>query len=366
MSMIKVQLISLLGLLLILSSYLGISVTLSAVTAAPAVSPSLTVNKGILTQAITQTAHISRTQPRKWSQSSPTASGPRLREHALAYSKSLNQLFLFGGNATGWPYENASWRQNKAGVWQRISSTTTLPSARYGASLIPDDLNHAVVLFGGSNAQDVALNETWLFKAQQWQKLPLTTTPLSRTYHSVATNPISGNSYLFGGNNGVYYYNDLWQYQHESWHLIKPGSQTYTETAPRWRTQAALAYDPQTKRLYLFGGRNRNGTVLADFWMFDLATSDWTRLDDGGAGSSPPARMAHSLTYDEARNELVLVGGVAADGETILNDTWHYHQGWSQPTLPQPISPQAYHQAVYDVRQQQIVLFSKGEVWRYE
>jgi hypothetical protein len=184
---------------------------------------------------------------------------------------------------------------------------------------------------------------------------------LSRTYASMAADPISGTLYLFGGNDGETYYADLWAYQAGSWGVITP-----TGGAPPARTLAALAYDSDNDRLLLFGGRSVTGTTLADLWSFDLAASAWIELADPGGG--PPARQAHTLTYDPDTQSLVLVGGVTGNGDTLLSDTWHYRgqTGWTQadPGTMQPA--QAYHQVVYDGTTQSLILFSDGEVWRYE
>ena len=74
---------------------------------------------------------------------------------------------------------------------------------------------------------------------------------------------------------------------------------------------------------------------------FDLPEFD---LTDPGGG--PPGRQAHSLTYDPGSGDVILVGGVAAEGDTLLGDTWHYRGGWREATAPLP--PRAYHQIVYN------------------
>jgi hypothetical protein len=37
----------------------------------------------------------------------------------------------------------------------------------------------------------------------------------------------------------------------------------------------------------------------------------------------PPARLYHSMTYDEAGSVVVLFGGLGKDGQ-YLDDTWEY------------------------------------------
>ena len=117
-------------------------------------------------------------------------------------------------------------------------------------------------------------------------------------------------------------------------------------------------------QLLLFGGRTVTGTILADLWSFDLTTESWSLLDDGGGGTDPPPRIAHTLTYDPDTGAAVLVGGAAANGKTLFGNTWHYAGGWTQATPETPIPARAYHQAVYTPAG--IVVVSNGEVWRYE
>jgi hypothetical protein len=123
-----------------------------------------------------------------------------------------------------------------------------------------------------------------------------------------------------------------------------------------------MAYDSENDRLLLFGGRSVTGTLLADLWSFDLASSAWIDLTDPGGG--PPARQAHTLTYDPVSGDTILVGGVAAEGDTLLGDTWHYRNGWTQAVSILP--PRAYHHMVYNSVTGSLILFSHREVWRYE
>jgi hypothetical protein len=59
------------------------------------------------------------------------------------------------------------------------------------------------------------------------------------------------------------------------------------------------------------------------------------------------------------------VGGEMDEGDTLLNDTWHYNQnGWIQVIPPTPLPAHAYHQAIYG--NNAVILFSNGEVWQYE
>ncbi|MCP4363401.1 MAG: hypothetical protein GY796_35825, partial [Chloroflexi bacterium] len=183
--------------------------------------------------------------------------------------------------------------------------------------------------------------------------------PFSRTYTAMATNALSNTLYLFGGNHNETHFNDLWHYDNGTWSQF-----TITGTLPTSRTLAALTYVPSNNQLLLFGGQASDGTILGDLWAFDLASQQWTELDPGGGGGDPPARLAHSLSYDPGLGQTVLVGGVASDGFTLLSDTWHYDGTWLEASPAITLPATAYHQAIYDG--DEIVVIADGEVWSYE
>ncbi len=336
----------------------------------------LTASNGIVSNTLTRLNYITVTAPivRDWELITTTTSPPIIGEHSLAYDSTRNVVVLYGGNATGWPYENTTWEFDGAD-WNVIP-TTLSPVARYGTSLAYDPVRHVTVLFGGGNQQDTALNQTWEYTNTSWGNVSPATSPLSRTYASLATNPVSGTLYLFGGNDHAQaYFNDLWRYENGVWTEIIPNGDS-----PPARTLAALVYVPSPLGggseggLLLFGGRTITGTLLADLWAFDPVSETWTELDDG-SGTGPSARMAHSLTYDPDIGKVVLVGGVTDEGDTRLGDTWHHtppsfpplggtEGGWTEADPATPLPPLAYHQAVY--ADNAIILFSARQLWRYE
>jgi PKD repeat protein len=320
---------------------------------------SLTATGGGNSRTLTKTYYITLTGviTRDWHSITTTTVLSVAGEHAMAYDNDRGVVVLYGGNADGWPYEQTTWEFDGSD-WQAIT-TSLSPTARYGAQMTYD--GSQVILFGGSDETDTAFNQTWVYTNSDWNQVTISgTIPASRTYHSLAANPISGTVYLFGGNDGETYFNDLWQYENGAWTEV-----SVSGTVPVSRTLAALTYDSDQNRLLLFGGRSLTGTVLADLWAIDPAAPSpgWTLLDDGGGGG-PPGRMAHSLTYDPATGSLVLIGGVIDEGDTLLGDTWYYQSDWTEASPSMALPARAYHQAVYT--DNAIILFSDGEVWRYE
>ena len=82
------------------------------------------------------------------------------------------------------------------------------------------------------------------------------------------------------------------------------GTAAYSQ--PAIESGAAMAYDPDTKTVILFGGRGKSD-VLSDTWSWD--GTGWTKL---APTTSPPARSGASVGWDPVSQRLVLFGGVGS------------------------------------------------------
>jgi hypothetical protein len=155
---------------------------------------------------------------------------------------------------------------------------------------------------------------------------------------------------LFGGQNAGGYLADTWTLSYptsptSSWTSLQPAA------APSARSGAAMAYDPGTGQLVLFGGVTSAGSVLRDTWTWN--GTDWTQLHPG---TIPPARSGATLAYDPDAAALVLYGG--ASGTTRLDDTWTWNgTTWARqlPALQAPARSGAV--MAYDPNTAQLVLF---------
>jgi Galactose oxidase, central domain len=86
-----------------------------------------------------------------------------------------------------------------------------------------------------------------------------------------------------------------------------------TANAPSARSAPAMAFDPATQKIILFGGYD--GVHRNDTWSFD--GKNWTLLSPP---LSPPGRAAANMTLDVPSGRLVMFGGF--DGQNYLGDTW--------------------------------------------
>lgn len=291
---------------------------------------------------------------RAWQQIStvntPLADG----EFAMAYDSTDDIVVLYGGNGSGWPYENSTWEFDDIN-WSEIT-TTQQPNAVYGMEMVYDSSRNVMVLFGGSDDTDMPLAETWEYDGTNWSLITPTTSPPGRTYHAMVYDSVNQRTILFGGSDGTTYYNDTWEYDGTTWTQLNP------TTVPPARTLHAMALSTFHGHIVLFAGRDGAGNMLDDTWLLDLNTDDWFTP---GSSFFPAGRMAHSMVYNSSTTQVFLIGGMNNNGDSILNDVWIFSPFfWSTTTETGPIP--AYHKAIYDNNDDVIILFINGETWEYE
>jgi hypothetical protein len=90
-----------------------------------------------------------------------------------------------------------------------------------------------------------------------------------------------------------------------------------------------MVYDDANQVVLLFGGRDTQGNLLNDTWIYDVKTNVWTQLTRVG---TPPAMAHHSAVYDPLHGVVIVVPGIG----TVATLAFKY-----QPcaALSQHISP---------------------------
>jgi hypothetical protein len=124
---------------------------------------------------------------------------------------------------------------------------------------------------------------------------------------------------LFGGGltngNGGFAGNisdETYTWDGTNWHLETPA------TKPPKRLGAAMAYDPVSQRVVLFGGDTTSADARTTY-LWDGA--NWTPVVQS---YGPSQRDEVSMAYDAARHHLVLVSGRNPTNNLGLDDTWEW------------------------------------------
>ncbi|MBJ7610553.1 MAG: hypothetical protein JF887_14180 [Candidatus Dormibacteraeota bacterium] len=161
--------------------------------------------------------------------------------------------------------------------------------------------------------------------------------PLGRLGTATAADAARGQTMLFGGSTpDGRVLGDTWTFDGHSW------SEPSLPRSPPARRGAAATWDPGISEVVVFGGIGPTGTPLDDTWIWDGKI--WNNLRPTLA--RPPAGIPAGLTFDTARQELVLVtagppnpahpGAVQGETWTWAGTSWGRVRTTTSPTLTGP------------------------------
>lgn len=133
--------------------------------------------------------------------------------------------------------------------------------------------------------------------------------------------------------------------------------------APRAAEDCAMLYDPRSRRVILFGGKDDEDNDLDEIWGLDLARNAWEKIPTENAG--PPASEDHSVIYDPLGHRMIVFGG---ENGLTWNNTWSFDfntRRWRDMT-DATAPAREDHSAIYDSRGKRMVIFggryNDGEV----
>jgi N-acetylneuraminic acid mutarotase len=298
-----------------------------------------------------------------WTEIKPGGTSPPARgTQAMAYDPTGGRLILFGGGTASAVF-NDTWAYAPAtNTWTELSPKGELPPPRAAHEMAYDKVTHRLIVFGGRGA-GTSLNDTWAYDptTNTWTDLkPAEPLPSPRSAYSMAYDPVTRRLIMFGGrDNAGTSLNDTWAYDpaKNTWTELEPGG-----TQPLARSTQGMVADPTTHRLLMFGGRGA-GSALGDTWAYDPNANAWMELKPA---VSPTPRVGPAMVWDETGLRVIVFGGRDSSG-TSLDDTWAYDPAgrtWARltPSFAQPAA-RVGHTAVYDSTSGGLIMFG-GENWR--
>jgi hypothetical protein len=290
-----------------------------------------------------------------------TTGGPGPRTlHAAAATP--NGLLLFGG-ADGQTELSDTWSLTDT-TWE---SLPTEPPGRAGHALVATA--DSTLLFGGVGV-DGLLADTWLWQ-NGWRDPcsdgACASTPPARASHRMAFDRGSEKVVLFGGSRGVPS-GDSWLWDGTNgWQQVCAQAASGEAGAsgagpaicqPSPRQEHAMAYDPETKRVLMFGGHDGR-TELNDLWAFESGT--WVEIDDA-RGNAPEPVSAHAMEYDPDGRVMLIVGGLHGSLEAeasfgLLTDQLLWLRAKDIGELPRS---RAHGSLSYDRAGQRMIYYGDG------
>jgi hypothetical protein len=306
--------------------------------------------------------------------------GPRYGP-GMVYDVRRDRLVLFGGAVGLESIDNGQtldelWEFDGS-AWTEIPTSGDWPPARARHAMAYDVDRGVTVLFGGCsdgiNCTTTQLADTWEWDGSTWQQVHDGITgefPPARSAAAMVYAPIVGGCVLTGGcaNDATQSLVGLCQQQQgDTW--IWDGTAWQAGVATSWRAYHNLVFNNQDQTVMAIGGCRSSPAGDDCENQLSLYPQTW----DGGdswsiytsAGNSPLRNFDGIVTYDAARDELVIALGYYGSGSQLRTtaisrsstDTRVVHDA----TRPGPTARQgmraAYDSAVLDGGTPQIVFY---------
>ena len=240
----------------------------------------------------------------------PVSPSPRY-DASMTYDAAAGDILLFGGQYAGgnqtfndtWTFSGSLF----APTWTRLA-TPRAPSPRDGAELTYDARDGYDVLFGGYDDPNF-FHDTWTFSGGVWTKISPALSPYERAFAGFVYDAAASAAVLTAGLGGSM---DMWSFAGGEWTQFLTGSPMGA------RAEESIAFDPNGGNLTLFGGYNTTSYVdYADTWNFSATMGNWGMLPIIG----PSGRAGAAMAFDPSTGYLVLFGGGTTSGAWD-DDTW--------------------------------------------
>jgi hypothetical protein len=295
----------------------------------------------------------------------PASATPDARTYGLMVPLSSGCGVMVFSGETGPPGvghgESTAWRYVGQGGWVQLASE---PVAMFGPASFDSSLNRVVLVGALSNGQPTQNDLIYDPGTNRWRMAASPNRPSNVMGAEFAFSTKSDQALLFGGLDltaGVLN-NDTWIYdlRTDAWSRKTPA------VSPPPRTFSAMTYDEKSDRFILFGGGGEN-SGLGDTWAYDMSADTWTNMKPT---TSPPSRVYHAMAYEPVSNRIVLFGGVveetadeSTNSERPLGDTWAYDPNgnvWTQLSTSTAPSARGWHSMAYDAGSRKVILFGGG------
>ena len=205
---------------------------------------------------------------KKWKTIADNSAGTR-DHHEVAYDENNQMIVVYGGQNSQREFETQTWIM-KDDRWKALNIPG--PGPRVHHAMAYDATRKVIVLYGGSS-EISDFDETWEFDGIRWNQITATINPGARTHHSMVYDPVSKRTLLYGGGVGMKAKGDIWSWDGKKWELL-------SDNGPQ-RILAALAIDPDNKKLYVFGGNGGESFlfIYSDLWEWD--GKQWAKIEKG-------------------------------------------------------------------------------------
>lgn len=276
-----------------------------------------------------------------WYRVETVDSPPPRAQHEMAYDPHRNVTVLFGGEVqteSGWVVYGDLWEYDGI-TWQEVTASE-MPEPRSLFAMTYYLPEEAIILIGGTNrsvglkSQPILSGKSWLYDELWW----------SGGIHIQDSRNDNLLGYYFNLGSPEIVYDTrreklivlygqkrlaTLEFDGVNWEEREAAGFILTESEAANFGNYAVSFDQRRGVTVLFGGLftqpNIENILSNDTWEYDGEV--WVEVTPTNL---PTARWGHSMIYDEAREVIVLFGGIDVDGN-LLDDTWEYDGStWTQ------------------------------------
>lgn len=305
----------------------------------------------------------------RWVRETATRPLPKLWISALAYEAKRGEVLAIGRTDVDrsdvletWVFRDTGW--SKAEGQLPVLDSFTLSS---------DPERGTVVLFGGfhrlsgTDLRDVKFSdETYEWQGATWVLKHPATRPPTRSYAQSAYDPVRASIVMHGGfrlaENGTgcsVFLRDTWTWDGTTWRQVP------SEDRPEARSYALMDFDPVSRQMLLFGGREPGGgRNVTTSWTLD--GQNWRKIATTGAplGCTPETRLVRNPKGDR----LTLIHPTSEDCRTVavqeMIRSYTFYDwtgsGWQASRVALPPALDESMLLAYHSRRRSVVLLDPG------
>ncbi|UCD45275.1 MAG: hypothetical protein JSV27_01890 [Candidatus Bathyarchaeota archaeon] len=291
----------------------------------------------------------------------PEVSPPARFGHRMVYDPVNERVLLFGGAVWDdrYTFFDDLWSYDySTNTWTQIEDGSG-PRGRFNFMMVYLPVHHQLFLFGGFSAYD-RLSDTWIYDITDnlWTQIRTENNPTPRSDAAIAYDPESDVVILHDGYcRDDSHPQDTWVFDFDSinWTQMSP------EDSPQPQYGHHMIYDTRNRMLVMYGGHwsiwstGRHG-YSDGVWTYDYPTDTWTKID---GATTLPGRYWHNLAYDSDAGKMVVFGG-SAGGDLIRDDTWLFDVfagTWERLPIDEGPSARCNSAMAYDPVHKTIILF---------
>jgi N-acetylneuraminic acid mutarotase len=256
----------------------------------------------------------------------PAKAWPTPRElHSMAFCPTTGKTYVFGGSDSNNAYLDDLWEWDGS-AWTEVEADLR-PSARMNAALAYDPFRKSLILYGGVNdgsapgVATVILGDTWEWNpgTRKWSQLHPASSPEPRVGAGMVSDSGRAKLLLFGGERPSFDYtyptpgtartvdplsNAVWEWDGATatWSNRTP---IPLAVAPAGRDFPLLTFDNARQKMVLLDGQSATATISI-FWEWDPVSAGWAARDSGDVGFLDNTAANRPVVYDSLRRRQIV------------------------------------------------------------